>query len=368
MRSLRRAGGMPAHAARDAAAVDLAALAAAVQRNCDIADARHGGELSMCIYLLQMRELYRWECGAPLGATLHRRDVGDWIARREGHWDALAREPYRALPVGDGSVDPFDVDAVGAALAPHGLVYGAGQLAGGRAIFVLGEQLHSHAHGELQVQVVGREHARGLAAPPAALHGRRVLLRRDALVRWLWQQYEAHELHPGGAFAAALAACGYREGGDAAAALERLADEQLDVLLLHESGEHRAGRLLGPRWDALRAATGGDRLIEAYLRTLRDHLADCLVTLPAVLDRPSPAALHLWFATLDGLRLEVFPALPQAYAEWCRGDGGTRLRALASAGSRHWLALGAELADRFADLGAAAVAQRLGEASVRCCG
>ena len=41
-----------------------------VQRNCDVVDARYGGDYGMCTYLLKMRELYRWEQGLPLGAPL----------------------------------------------------------------------------------------------------------------------------------------------------------------------------------------------------------------------------------------------------------------------------------------------------------
>ena len=47
----------------------MAALVQAVQTNCDIADARHARDVSLCTYLLGMREFYRWECGAAPDAT-----------------------------------------------------------------------------------------------------------------------------------------------------------------------------------------------------------------------------------------------------------------------------------------------------------
>jgi len=37
---------------------------------------------------------------------------------------------------------------------------------------------------------------------------------------------------------------------------------------------------------------------ELYVRAARDHLADCLVTLPALLEREDHAALHYYFAYL----------------------------------------------------------------------
>ena len=50
--------------------VDCAALTAAVQHNCNIADARFARNHVMCIYLIKMREFYRWEHGVPLTAPL----------------------------------------------------------------------------------------------------------------------------------------------------------------------------------------------------------------------------------------------------------------------------------------------------------
>ncbi len=53
-----------------------AALIGAVQMNCHIADARHATDLSLCIYLLQMREFFRWEQGLEFGME------PDWSAMR----------------------------------------------------------------------------------------------------------------------------------------------------------------------------------------------------------------------------------------------------------------------------------------------
>jgi len=58
------------------------ALAQAVQRNCDRIDAVHAQDLSLCIYLLQMREFYRWERQLELHQVPERGDVGRWIAAR----------------------------------------------------------------------------------------------------------------------------------------------------------------------------------------------------------------------------------------------------------------------------------------------
>ena len=74
----------------------MQALIEAVQHNCDIVDARHGSDYGICTYLLKMRELYRWECGLPLGARLEKDEVGDWLTARESHLGALEQAEFSA--------------------------------------------------------------------------------------------------------------------------------------------------------------------------------------------------------------------------------------------------------------------------------
>ncbi len=325
---------MDATAAPGRAAMNAQAFVQAVQHNCDVADARHAGELTLCIYLLQMREMYRWQQRQPLGAALVHAEVGAWLDRREALWDRLAEADYEPLPLQGERLDPFDADAVNLRLAPHGLRYGAGRLAGGRPLFFVGELRQTLDREGLPVHVTGDELARGVAAPPAAFDGRAVLLRHDALLRWLWQQHELWASRgPAHAFGAALALVG---GPTPAQAIESLAAVQLEALLLHELGERRAGEQLGPEWPALRLATGSDRRIEPRLRALRDLLADCLVTLPALLERADAVAIHLWFSNLDGPRQAMFPAAAAAYPAWREGDGGAALRAAVQAGRACW--------------------------------
>ncbi len=345
--------------------MNTAAFVQAVQRNCDIADARHAADLSLCVYLLQMRELFRWQQQRPLGAALPHAEVGAWLDRREALWDGLAGADYGPLPLQGEGLDPFDAGAVNDRLAAHGLYYGAGRLASGRPLFFVGELTNRFEREGLPVRVTGRELARGVAAPPAAFDGRCIVLRRDALLRWLWEMHELWaprgESH---AFGAALALAG---AGTPDQVLERLADAQMESLLLHELGEHRAGECLGSDWAPLRLATGGDRRIEPRLRALRDHLADCLVTLPALLDRGEAAPINLWFAGLDGMRLAMFPAAAAAYPAWRGGDGGAALRSAVDAGRQRWLQAAEEavaLHRRLGDAVHAALAEQL--ARLRC--
>jgi len=101
-------------------------LCQAVQHNCHIADARHAREMTLCTYLLEMREFYRWEAGIPLGDPLARPEVGEWLNAREALWETLAEDDFAPLPLGDNAHDPFDVAAINRHIEPHDLVYGAG--------------------------------------------------------------------------------------------------------------------------------------------------------------------------------------------------------------------------------------------------
>ena len=311
-------------------------LVDAVQTNCHIADASHAADMTLCIYLLQMREFYRWEQGiAPL-QPLPREAVGAWIAGREALWASLEGSVFVPLPVQGGGFDPFDADAINARLRQYGLVYGAGYTGPGRACFFLGQLQCAQQREGIELLVSGREHARGLAAPPAALAGSTVLLRQESLARWVWDKFEAWTLKRNpGAFKSALDAHDFGRLGPVA--VERLIEAEGETLVLHELGEFRAAHLLGPSWPALRGAACSRRT-QLLVSAMRDHLADCLVTLPTLLERRADASIHFWFANLEGLRAELFPRLTVAYAAWCAGDEGAALHEALNAGRQHWRA------------------------------
>ena len=348
MRDMRDTRGPPV------ASGALAALVQTVQANCDIADARHAADLSLCIYLLQMREFYRWELDLPFGAALPREDVGRWIAQREALWAELEDRAFEPLPIGNLEFDPMHAHAVNAELAPLGLVYGAGLASAGQPAFFLAqlEQVQRRDDG-LLLHLCGREHARGLFAPPAALlGGHTIVLRREALARWLWEKFEAFSLRraegglapasPAGAFQALADAWALHDTQAFVAALPCLVDELCETLLLHELGEYRAGQALEPGWAALRLDLE-ERRTGLYVRAVRDHIADLEVTLPTLLERGATTALHFWFANYEGVRKQMFPALAKGYAAWREGDAGRALLRATQFGAAHFRELAASV-------------------------
>ena len=318
----------------DADPLPLAPLRDAVRANCTVSDARHAGGMTLCNYLMEARELFRWERGIAPTATLSGEAVGPWLAERERLWATLEEADYRPLPLGDDFVDPYDVDRVNAKLVPHRLVYGAGIGRYGKPQFFLGELAHEEQRDGTRVLVSGREHARDLAPAPAATRGGTIWLRTESLRRVLWERVEPWLIaQRHGAWDALLDAYGFQT--DPAAALERMTLAERESLLLHELGEVAAGRRLGADWEALLARLTSRRA-ETFARAARDHLADCLVTLPALVERAPGASLHGWFAALDGMRRAIFPRIVAAHAAWIGGDDGRALADASAAGAVHW--------------------------------
>ena len=313
---------------------DFHRLVDTVQRNCDISDARFGREVTLCTYLLEMRELYCWENELPLTALPPKDDLGQWLTRRESHWNDLEDEEFEPLPVAGHRLDPFDAPAVNAELIPHGYLYGGGYGRFHRPQFFLGQLVRCETRGGLDVLVAGCEYARGLSAPPAALQQRAVYLRQDALRRWLWEKVELWGTRrQDGALKSALDCHGFE--ADPVGALERMTEAETESMILHELGEGDADALLGPAWKDMLSSFKGKRA-EVLARAVRDNLADCLSTLPELVGRGAHCSLHFYFANFEGMRRHLFPRAMGSYRDWRQtGDAAVLLDAAAD-GRGHW--------------------------------
>jgi hypothetical protein len=316
---------------------DLPSLVDSVQRNCHIADARHARDMTMCTYLLEMRDHYRWEHELPPQQPTPRAEIGRWLSEREALWDTLAEEPYVDLPIAGAFHTPFDSKEINRTLAPQGLLYGAGYGRSGRPHFFLARLLRDEHREDVRVRVCGCEYARDITAIPAALQGDAIVVRQEALQQWLAQKTEAWSLkHNDGAMKCAMDAYGFSDAVEAsAAALARMVEAETETLILHELGEFAVGKCLGPHWEEMLAGLG-NRHAELLARAVRDHWADCLVTLPTLIERQARASLHFWFANLDGLRLEIFPMIKSAYAAWRERGDAAQLHEAVERGREHW--------------------------------
>lgn len=315
---------------------NLPQLASVVQRNCDISDARHAGDYGLCTFLLKMREYYRWENELPFARSLPKDELGEWLRTREQAWGRMEADAFAPLPLACGALDPFDAAAANHELLPQGCVYGAGYGRMGKPVFFLGELLRVEERAGLTIRISSCEYARELAAPPAMLQGRTIFVRLESVRRYLWERIEEWQWRrQGEAMARVLAS--YDFLADPESALARMAGNEMESMILHEIGEAAAGELLGEAWDDMIVSVAGTPA-EIEARAVRDLLADCLQTLPALIERANLAALHFHFATFDAPRRQLFPQALEAYEEFLRSGSLRRLEQVAREGAERWLA------------------------------
>jgi hypothetical protein len=313
--------------------MDFSSLLDAVQTNCHIADARHARDMTMCTYLLEMRDFFRWENDLPLTSPPPREELGNWLIEREAMWEGYESLSFRKVPVGSREFDPFDAEGVNSAILAHGLVYGGGYGRFMKPHFFLGQLERRKVLDGFNVLVSGCEYARDLTADVGAMRGDTIFVRREAVRRWLWTKAEGWEwVKREGALARALECYGFERDRDAA--LDRMTDTEIESIILHELGEGAAGRLL-PGWEDM-VGSLKRRHSEILVRAARDNLADCLETLPDLVERKETCAIHFYFANFDGMRKNIFPELLPAYQGFVDGDGGRALKDAARRGRKRW--------------------------------
>ncbi|MHB1950827.1 MAG: Sfum_1244 family protein [Acidiferrobacteraceae bacterium] len=323
---------------------DLPGILSAVQKNCDISDALHAGDYTLCTYLLKMREYYRWEHDLSYFAQVPQDDLGAWLTAREHLWTELENSAMTLVPTASGPADPFDSDAINRDLMPYGYVYSAGYGRFNKPLFFLGSLLRQEEREGFTILCSSCEYARELAAPPAMLRGRTIFARRESARRFVWEKIDEWRWRKqDNAMQRALACYDFAEND---AALDAMTDGALDLMILHELGEGLIDRSLGDRWRTMVAGLARSKA-ELVARAVRDHLADCRFTLPGLLDRDDPGLLHFYFANLDGLRRALFTDLEEAYRQWLESRDTSSLRLVAQQGEHHWCEIAHRLLDTY---------------------
>ena len=316
----------------------LNALVATVQLNCDISDALYAREYTMCIYLLKMRELFRWEQAFGYADRLPKEDLGEWLVAREAHWETLDGQEYAPLPLQGQEFDPFADNAINDRLSAYGLVYSGGIGTWRKPHFFLAELERRESLDGRRIFIAGREMARDITAPPAMTRDGNVFVRRESLRRMIWEKVEEWQWRKDYEHPMAHLVRAYGLNDDIDSGIDRLTDDEIETLILHELGEIEAGKRLGGEWEQMLAKSGRTRF-ELVARAVRDHLADTLITLPGLLERDDPAALHFFMANLSGLRRELFPSLRDANTTWLQEGRIEPLLEAVEKGRIHWEAV-----------------------------
>jgi len=282
-----------------------------VQHNCAISDARYSREYSLCIYLLRLREFYRWKNKIPLGASIDQKKLGSWVSETETFWDDIEETDYLPLNIGGETCDPFDAELVNRQLKDSGLHYSAGLGRLGQPHFLLAKELTTTHSEQFTCVECGEELARDIITLPAMAQNKTIYLRRESLNQLLWQMYDEWNIN--------------KAPGPMARLVERYSisnDKQLDhtlnaastelskVLIHHELGEIAAGDLLGNDYQQMTVAFHG-KPGEMQIRAVRDLLADSLCTWPLIAgdgkaNKESLAHLDFWLTNLQGYREIIF--------------------------------------------------------------
>ena len=319
----------------------IAPALAAIRNNCHISDAQHATDFTLCVYLLKMREYFRWENSLPFSAPLPHGDLTDWLAERERLWETLGKQPFESVPVGDREYDPFDADEINDRVNNLGYVYSSGIGRNLKPNFFIGSLEETRRHNGYTLYLSGKEFARDLSAPPAMSLGTNIFIRRESLRRMLWEKIEEWRWNrPANAMQKAIACYDFDNSPDDA--LNRMADNEVRSVMLHEIGEVMAGEILGHGWEDLLAALPHSKA-ELMTRAIRDHLADTLSTLPGLLEDANPASLHFYIANLGNLRKSLCPALVAAYETWDRTGDRSELDTVARQGREHWSSLASDI-------------------------
>ena len=313
----------------------------AIQHNCHISDARFASDFTMCVYLLKMREYFRWEKGYTYGETLPQAELGNWLTAREELWGQLEDQSFSPMEIDGRRHDPFDAKAINETLKTRRLLYSAGYGNRAKPHFFLARLEKTIEHQGYRIYITAEEYARDLSAPPAMSLGKEIFIRRESLRRMLWEKLEEWRWNkPDNAMGRAIRF--YEFENDLDAALEQMTETEIESLVLHEIGEVKAGEALGESWHEMIEVFPRSRL-ELMARAVRDHLADALSTLPGLIERAHPPSLHFYFANLSGMRKQIYPALIDAYHHWVEYNDASQLGRLIETGRQHWLQVAQEL-------------------------
>ena len=312
-----------------------------VQHNCNISDACHAGTYTMCVYLLKMREYFRWEKGYSFGTSLDQSELGAWLCSREAAWESIRHKDFQPLYINNQAFNPFDTEAINENLLSSGYIYSGGIGAKSTPHFFIAEYASQSSYRDYQVLISSKEYARDLTAPPGMSIAKTIFIRKESLKRMIWEKLnEWYWNRPRNAMAAALAY--YDFDNNLESALEQMTEVETETVLLHEIGELEAHRHLPDDWHRILHQCSASK-IELLIRAMKDNLADSITLLPALVSQQKSASIHFYIANMSAMRKALVPRLIRAYQDWTQNDDFSLLESLLLPAKKHWQAQACEL-------------------------
>jgi len=291
----------------------------AIRHNCEISDARDHGIYSMCTMILRLRNLYKWENGMQPWQEPEPPALLDWIEAKENQWEEIGAKEYRNLQIGDSSFEPFATDRINELLNGSGLFYGAGYGRAMKSVFFLGEIQEQSEVRDIPLVVIGHEKIREMAGALAFIQDGKIIVRRELIRYFLWDQIQDMQGARRTSFYYALQQYGlYRDDKldfrRLIAAFERIVDSELDIFIYHELGETLESEFDSELNRSFLARFPGS-VIEFVCRTIKDLLADTHPDglLAYLIGEQRQSGLGFYVGFLDGLREKLFPELLVAW-------------------------------------------------------
>lgn len=290
-----------------------------IKQNCDISDARDNGIYSICMLVLKLRNLYKWEHAIQPWEEPETADLLDWIDAKEKYWETIAEEEYLPFEVRASLIDPYELHAINSNLQRTGLLYGAGFGRSLKSIFFLAEKIEEKTVEGCPVIMLGRELARELSSPFAMLQDETILIRRDPLRFFFWDHIQEIRSSCKKSLHHALERYGILTDGqlDQDAFKNRLddiVDEEIPIFIYHEVGEMKQHTIDS---ETLRKiiSTFPDSAIEYVARAVKDVLADTHPDgmIQFIIREQRDASLGFYVGFLAGLRRMLSPEIVEAF-------------------------------------------------------
>jgi len=294
----------------------------AIRYNCDLSDARDSGIYSLCSLILKLRGLYKWEHGLEPWDEPESAVVLEWIEQKENYWETLNGADFQPLPIDGLMLDPFAIEEINQHLAGFNLVYGAGYGRSLKSIFFLAELLEERRETDCRILILGKEKARELAGPFATRQGELIIIRREPMRFFFWDQVQEIRSTSRKALRHALALSGVKVEASVDRQgfrdkLNAIVDREIPAFIHHEIGELRETALDSDHLQQLVAAFPASP-IELTARAVKDALADTHPEgmLGYIISRQAESSLAFYAGFLDGMRQALQPEIGPAFMDF----------------------------------------------------
>jgi hypothetical protein len=301
---------------------DLTPFIHDIQHNCDISDARDHGIYSMCTMVLKLRNLYKWEKGLQPWEEPESGDLLDWIEAKENYWATIAEEPYRPLSDSGKTLAPMDLEEINAALNDESLLYGAGFGRSMKTVFFLAEKIEQRSTEGCPIIILGKERAREMASPFAMVQDGLIIIRKESLRFFFWDQVQEVRSSCRNSLKHALQSYGVFKDGILdrelfKSSLDTIVDQEMNLFIYHEVGEALQTTFNSESLRTIIDHFPGS-IMEFVGRAVKDILADTHPSglLSYVAREKRGSSLGFYLSLLDGLREKLFPEIQSAWRQF----------------------------------------------------